>query len=73
MVSLECGRQQRSFGNHTFHTDHATECEMTTLKAWMRERLNTPEKARTPPSNIAVAGGMIGLVLTIIGVIVAHS
>jgi len=45
---------------------------MTTLKAWMGERLDTPEKARTTLSNIAVGGGVVGLVLTLVAVVIAH-
>jgi hypothetical protein len=45
---------------------------MTTLKAWMGERLDTPEKARTTLSNIAVGGGVVGLILTLVAVIIAH-
>lgn len=45
---------------------------MTTLKAWMDERLQTPEKARTTLSNIAVGGGAVGLVLTLVAVIIAR-
>jgi hypothetical protein len=48
------------------------EREMTTLKAWMGARLDTPEKARTMLSNIAVGGGVVGLVLTLVGVIIAN-
>ena len=45
---------------------------MTTLKAWLGDRLETPEKARTTLSNIAVLGGVVGVVLTLIAVIIAQ-
>lgn len=45
---------------------------MTTLKAWMGERLDTPEKARTTLSNIAVGGGVIGFLLTVAAVLIAQ-
>jgi hypothetical protein len=48
------------------------EREMTTLKAWLGDRLETPEKARTTLSNIAVLGGVVGVVLTLIAVIIAQ-
>lgn len=45
---------------------------MTTLKAWIGDRLETPEKARTTLSNIAMFGGVVGVVLTLIAVIIAQ-
>ena len=43
------------------------------LKAWITRQLDTPEKARTVLSNIALAGGLVGFVLIIIGVLVARA
>jgi hypothetical protein len=48
------------------------EREMTTLRAWMGERLDTPEKARTTLSNIAAGGGVVGFVLTLVALLIAH-
>lgn len=45
---------------------------MATLKAWMNERLDTPEKARTALSNIALSGGVIGFVLTLVALLTGH-
>jgi len=45
---------------------------MTTLKAWMGEYLDTPEKARTTLSNMAVGAGVIGFVLTLLAVLTAR-
>jgi len=38
----------------------------------MNERLDTPEKARTVLSNIALGGGIIAVVLMLVGVLTAH-
>lgn len=46
---------------------------MTALKAWIREQLDTPEKARTLLSNIALGGGVIGVALMIAAVLVAQT
>lgn len=45
---------------------------MTTFKAWMGERLNTPEKARTTLSNIAIGGGVFGALLTLLAVLASR-
>lgn len=45
---------------------------MIHIKQWLRQRMETPEKARTTLSNIAVCGGLVGFILTLIGVLVAH-
>lgn len=46
---------------------------MTTFKAWMGKCLDTPEKARTTLSNIAVGGGVVGIILTVIALIIAQT
>jgi hypothetical protein len=38
----------------------------------MGERLDTPEKKRTTLSNIAVGGGVLGTILTLLAVLTAH-
>jgi hypothetical protein len=42
------------------------------LRVWINERLDTPEKARTVLSNIALGGGVIAAVLMLAGVLTAH-
>ena len=48
------------------------ECAMTTLKAWMGDRLNTPEKARSTLSTFAIAGGAFGFLLVIVAAFISH-
>lgn len=45
---------------------------MKTLKAWMSERLETPEKAHATLSNIAMGGAVIGFLLTLMAVLTAN-
>lgn len=45
---------------------------MASFKAWMGERLDTPEKARTTLSNIAVGSGVFGAFLTLLAVLVSR-
>jgi hypothetical protein len=46
---------------------------MIALKAGILRQLDTPEKARTVLSNIALAGGLVGVILMIVGVLVARA
>ena len=46
---------------------------MTSLKVWLRARLDTPDKARTTLSNIALGGGILGSILTVVSVIAAQT
>lgn len=48
------------------------ERKMRTLKAWIDNRLETPDKARTTLSNIAVFGGVVGVALTLVAVVIAQ-
>ena len=45
---------------------------MTTLKAWMGDRLNTPEKARSTLSTFAIAGGAFGFLLVVVAAFIGH-
>lgn len=70
MVRLASERYK--YGLRILELATCREREMTTLKAWLGDRLETPEKARTTLSNIAVIGGLVGVVLTVVAVIIAQ-
>lgn len=42
------------------------------FKNWIGARLDTPEKARTFISNVALGGGVVGLILLLLAVLSAH-
>jgi hypothetical protein len=42
------------------------------FRTWVNKRLDTPEKARTVLSNIALGGGIVGAVLILVAVLTAH-
>jgi hypothetical protein len=48
------------------------ECAMTTFKAWMGDRLNTPEKACSTLSTFAIVGGAFGFLLVVVAAFIGH-
>lgn len=45
---------------------------MTKFKNWIGSRLDTPEKTRTFISNVALGGGVVGLILMLLAVVSAQ-
>jgi hypothetical protein len=58
------------------YNDHSvpilSECTMTTMKAWMGDRLNTPQKARSTLSTFAIAGGAFGFLLVVVAAFIGR-